>query len=137
MTDGTNAVDTPVEVEPKAPKNLNAFSTTESNADGARTIDLEYDFGTNMDESIAKFSEEVIHASFVKQAKVVLQARVRDLMKAGKTDDEIKEAITQWVPGIRQPRAAAATTVDKLMKAVGKMSAEDKAKIMAALGISA
>ncbi len=75
---------------------------------------------------------------FVKQAKVALQARVRDLMKGGKTDAEIMDEVSKWVPGIRQPRVAGgASAIEKFKKSISKMSAEDKAKIAAALGISA
>ena len=109
------------------------FSTTESNAEGARSIKLKYNFGDNLDAAAEKFGDDVVMANFEKSAKISLQARVRDLMKAGKTDEEIETYVSsEWVPGLKTARVQV-STAEKLLKAFSKMSAEEQARILAAL----
>ena len=109
------------------------FKTTESNVEGARSIELTYNFGDNLDGAAEKFGDDVVMANFEKSAKISLQARVRDLMKAGKTDEEIQTYVaSEWVPGLKTARVQI-STAEKLLKAFSKMSAEEQARILGAL----
>jgi hypothetical protein len=109
------------------------FMTSESGEKEARKIELTYDFGDNLDAAAEKFGDDVVMDAFVKSAKIQLQARVRDLMKAGKTDAELMEYVqNEWVPGLKTARVQV-STAEKLIKAFGKMTAEDQARILAAM----
>ena len=112
---------------------VETFKTTESNAEGARSIELGYEFGENLDAAAEKFGDDVVMANFTKSAKISLQARVRDLMKAGKTDEEIQTYVaSEWVPGLKTARVQV-STAEKLLKAFSKLPAEEQARILGAL----
>lgn len=112
---------------------MEEFKTTESQADGARDIKLSYDFGHDLDAAAEKFGDDVVMANFVKSARISCQARVRDLLKAGKTDGEIQAYVAnEWVPGLKTARVQT-STAEKLIKAFGKMTAEDQARILSSL----
>ena len=107
-------------------------STSESNAEGARKLDVDFNFGEDLDNAADLFGDEPVYNLYLRGARIAVNQFVSDQMKAGKTDEEILSLVTEFKPGTKAPRQAA-TSVEKLMKAFTKMTAEDKARILASL----
>ena len=112
--------------------NPNAFSVSKDNEKDSRTIELEYEFGSNSEESIEKFGEEVVHGYFLKGIKVGLQAYIRRMMKEDKSDDEILAALDNWTPGVRAPRIGGGSS-KRLLEQFAKMTPEKQAELLAKL----
>jgi hypothetical protein len=84
-----------------------------------REVTVNYDFGENLDEAIAKFGKESIHSNFVANVVITIQSGMRHLAEggketAGKTDAEIQAVYDAWKPGIARPRVG--DTVSMLEK---------------------
>jgi hypothetical protein len=62
------------------------------------------DLGDNLQDAIEKFGEEVVFTNFQAQAKIRAQAIMRDMLTAGKTDEEINEFMASWKPGSARER---------------------------------
>ena len=113
--------------------NPNAFSVSRDNETDSRTLELEYDFGATIEESVEKFGEDVVHGYFLKGIKVGLQAYIRRMLKEDKSDDEILASLDSWTPGVRAPRVAGAGSTKKLLTQFAKMSPEKQAELLASL----
>lgn len=88
----------------------------------------EYDFGDNLKDAVARFGEEVVFSKFIAQSTVDAQGVMRRLIAANKTEAEVQEAVSNWKPGLRQ--AARKTPSDRIKEQLGKLSDEEKAKLM-------
>jgi len=68
----------------------------------------EYDFGSDLEGAVEKFGEKVVYNYAVQAIGLWLGGRVRDMLEAGKSTDEIQEAISDpnFKPGLvtRSPR---------------------------------
>lgn len=102
-----------------------------------RKIELEYDFGDNLEDAVAKFGADVVFSAFVASAKVDAQALVRRHLKSNVpavegvsperpyTDEEIEAKLATWKPGIKAERTAASIG-EKAEALISKMSEADK-----------
>jgi len=63
-----------------------------------------FDFGADVNEAIAKFGAEVVFSNFKRSSIITAQAAIRRLLEAGKTQDEIEEAMKAWAPGVSLER---------------------------------
>ena len=70
-------------------------------------ITVEYDFGDSLEDMKEKFGEEVVKSKVKQKLVIDLQAYVRGLLRAGKTEDEITEAVAAWKPGLSKPKKSA------------------------------
>lgn len=103
-------------------------TTAQSGEKGARTITTEL----QVDEkaiagNVKLYGEEIVVNYFVAQLKVAHQAFVRRMLKDGKTDKEILEALKDWSPSMKKPGKSA---VEKAADAWGKLSKEEQAKLL-------
>lgn len=93
-----------------------------------RSISVSFDFGADLKESTAKFTEQVVFSNWEDNAIIALQGRVRQMMEKGKTDAEIHEFVKAWKPGMRTR-----ITVDPIQVHLAnfesKSAAEQKAEI--------
>ena len=83
---------------------------------------LNYDFGSDINDAIAKFGAEVVFTNFRQAAKIALQARMRSRMEK---KGNVQELATIWKPGIQLERAAVDPVV-AAKNAFANMSAEDR-----------
>lgn len=96
-------------------------------------ITIEYEFGKNIKEAVAKFGEEVVYSHFLSSGVIALQSRMRAAMApdvdAGKKPSAAKvtTALNDWKLGIRQPGVS---KLEKAKKFVGAMSDEEKAALL-------
>lgn len=97
------------------------FTTSEGNADDARKIETSFDFGGNTAKAVELFGEDAVYANFVRGARVTLQGFVRaQLSDVEKSDEDIKEAISEWKPGARTARGTSkASKIQKILDAMG------------------
>ncbi len=70
------------------------------------THEVQYDFGDNLKEIIAKFGEDVVYQRFKAAVVVDLQAVVRRLTgsKEPKIGDALQAAVNEWKPGVAKVR---------------------------------
>lgn len=85
-----------------------------------------YDFGANLEESVALFGADVVYGAFKAAAKIGLQANLRSWLDKGKTDEEITQLTSTWKPGIRAERVGG-DPITSLANKIKKMSPEDQA----------
>ena len=65
---------------------------------------VNYDFGDNLDASVALFGKEIVHAIFIEQSVVKLQAVMRSLLTKGKKQEEIAAEVANWKLGTTRAR---------------------------------
>ena len=107
-----------------------SFVVSERDKECARKITLDYDFGVNLEESTSNFNAEVVYNYFLKGIKVGLQAFIRRLIKAGKSDDEILTEVDKWIPGVKAPRSSAGITNKALVEAFKNLSADKRKELI-------
>ena len=107
-------------------------------ADGStREVAIQYDFGNNLSEMQELFDDETVFANAKAQMVINLQAYLRRLAgdpKEGEqplTDEEIQAKAKEWKPGNKQ--VTRKSNAEKVSELLGKMSAEEKAKLLASL----
>jgi hypothetical protein len=71
-----------------------------------RSITVEYDFGSSLEEAIELFGEEVVFSNAKANMVIGLQGRIRALMKKNKegdvrSEEEIIALASAWKPGIK------------------------------------
>lgn len=98
------------------------------------SIDVEYDFGNNLDELVQKFGPDIVFNHAKGSLVVSLQGWLR-----GKLDDEkakpadIRTAAANWKPGTRKQGKSQA---EKLKDQLSKMTPEDRAALLKELRAS-
>jgi len=105
-----------------------------------RSVSVEYNFGSTLEEAIAMFGPEAILNGFVADAKVGLQAHIRAKIRGTKekdsdvlkqyTDEEIKTSASEWKPGTKTREAA--DPVAKLRALLDKLPESERAAIIEA-----
>lgn len=83
-----------VDITTKAPKAVKEGKKPEGWA-----IDIPFNFGTDLEEARALYGDKVVYNLYAGQARVAFQSQVRRLAEAGKSDEEIKSALSGWRPG--------------------------------------
>lgn len=111
-------------VEETVANGVEKFTVSVGNEEGARKLELSFDFGNSTARAVELFGEEAVLAGFIKGAKVALQGNVRAKMSLtgedAKTDDEILSEAADWKPGTRATRATSKTSkIEKLLEGMG------------------
>lgn len=89
-----------------------------------QTVSVEYNFGSNLEESVAIFGEDRVHDHFVRNAKIALQGYMSRQLKAGKNPDEVAASIADFTLEGRRP---AKSKADKAADLFAAMSPEEQA----------
>ncbi len=95
-------------------------------------VSCDYDFGENVAEMTSKFGEEVIFTRARASLVIDLQAFIRRAIANKKTDAEIQEAVSAWVPGVK---AAGKSPAEKLKALLEGKSSEEVTAILQESGI--
>jgi len=96
-----------------------------------RSVSVVYDFGSTSAEAVEKFGDKVVLSNFIGKSVITAQAIIRRAIRAGKTDEEIKEIFTTWKPGVAIERS-----FDPLSATLNKfdtMTPEEQQKFLADL----
>lgn len=67
-----------------------------------REISVDYDFGDNLQDAVAKFGEDVVFSQFNRNAVIALQGFVRGKLRSEVADEEIHRLVESWKPGVAQ-----------------------------------
>lgn len=62
------------------------------------TSTVEYDFGENLEDAVAKFGDEVVFSAFKRSAVIDLQSNMRRWILNG---DDCQEKADEWQPGVK------------------------------------
>lgn len=106
-------------------------TTTERKQAGLPEVEVAFDFGDDLQSAIQICGEEAVFDHYVRAARIALQGILRRYIEAGKSDEEIAEAIAGWKPGTTLERQV--DPVAMLVGKFGKMSAEEQAALLARL----
>jgi hypothetical protein len=92
----------------------------------ARKVVVEYPIGETLRENVKNFGEDLINGLFVARAKVKVQDIVRPMLKAGKTDKEIQDAVNALK--LNERRVTRKSAKEKALDLWNAMSEEEKAE---------
>lgn len=92
---------------------------------------VQYDFGSNLQDAVAKFGEETVFGQFVKKSKIDLQTLMGSRLTEGKTADEINAEVAEWQPSGEVKQKA--SPKQKIIKAYASMSDDEKRALLAKL----
>lgn len=84
--------------------------------------------GENVQELVEQFSEEVVYSHVRRSLIIAIQATMRGMMDAGKSPEEIQQAVTDWKPGLKKPGK---TALEKAREELAKMSPADRKALAA------
>ena len=94
-----------------------------------KTAVISYEFGADLAGSVALFGEDAVHSCFVGDGKVSVQAGMRRLLTAGKTQEEVQAYFNTYKIGVK----AAPVSVDPVQRLLGKfasMTSEEQADLL-------
>ena len=97
-------------------------------------VQVEYDFGDDLDGAVALAGAEVVFSNYKANSKVALQSIMRAKNKAGVYADTIQAFVDTWKPGMVIERTAVAPE-NAIMNAFPNWSDEKKAEFLAKLGV--
>lgn len=106
----------------------NTITATKKGED--RKVSVNYAFPATLAELTEKFGEEQVLNAATRNFTIDLQAVIR--RNWDRSDEEIQSAVDSWQPGVRGP-VTKATPLEKAQRALGAMSAEDRAELFAKL----
>lgn len=97
-----------------------------------RTVSIDYNFGSNIDEAVEIFGADVVYQKAIDALVIDCQANIRRRIAKGETDEQIETALASWKPtlGSSGPRKSHAEKVSDML---GKLSAEERAAVLAQL----
>jgi hypothetical protein len=107
--------------------------------DGGRVVAVDYEFGENLDDAVARFGSEVVFTKFRAAAIIDLQALVRRHIKLPEdkamTDEQIQAKVNGWKPAVAVVGQGVKTkpTAESLFAKAATMSAEEKQALLAKL----
>ena len=92
-------------------------------------VSVDYDFGDTLAEAVSKFGEEAVFTRYMAAAVIDLQAYMRNMIRAEKTEDDIRNEVAAWIPGARQSKGK--SREERAREIWGKLSAGERAAILA------
>ena len=98
-------------------------------------VTSDYDLTENLKSFVKTYGEDVAFSYVTSQAKVVLQARVRALKAAGKTDEEIQADLNSYKLGTIAPRVKKEVSFEQIKNDFKNWSPEKQKEFLASLGV--
>lgn len=95
-----------------------------------RAASAEVNIGETLDDAIKLVGEDVLYSNYKQKAVVAAQAKMRGMIRAGKSDEEITEAMSTWRPGAG-PARSSTSLVEKATAAFDKMTPDQKEEYLA------
>lgn len=99
---------------------------------GGELYTVQFDVPETIEAAEERWNPDVVYSRFRAQLIVDLQGFMRGLIKQGKTAAEIQDGVDKWEPGVKVRGKPAAEKVRELF---AKLSVEEKAELLAQLGI--
>ena len=91
------------------------------------SVEVEYEFGSNLQEAIAAFGEDVIYQNAVGSLKVALQGWLRSQLDQEKTAEQITADVSSWKPGQRKQGKS---PQEKLRDQLNSLTPEERAALL-------
>ena len=91
---------------------------------GDRKVMVNYDFGTTLEEAIAKFGKEPVFSNFKANSIVTIQSGMRGMAIKGRSNAEIQAHYNDYKIGVASARGA----IDPVAALIGKFPTLDAAK---------
>lgn len=110
-----------------------SFGHLTEHAETGITFTGEYDFGGNVERAIELFGADVIYSYFRQGAGLLIGARVRDWLQAGKNPEEIQTLLNAYKIGLKTPKVKTDPKQALFNKLAGLSPAEREAEIAALL----
>ena len=110
---------------------MTEITATKQIGDVEKSATIAFDFGADVNAAIEKFGAEVVFSNFKRSAVITAQAAIRRYMEAGKTQEEIVEAMKAWAPGVSLERSI--DPVKALQNRFATMSPEEQQALVAQL----
>ena len=98
-----------------------------------KPFSVDYKLGETVEELVKQFGEAVVVNNCRAAIIVALQGVIRGALAKNKKPEEIKELVSKWKPGSRQP---ATPPQEKLKAQFGKLDAETRKALLAELAKS-
>lgn len=92
------------------------------------SITLPHNLAENLQDLITQFGEQMVYDNAFAQIIVGFQGAVRRMAEANKTDDEIREVMASWKPGMRL--GLGGDPIQKTLANFGNLSPEQQAAFM-------
>lgn len=107
-----------------------------SQAEDARDLSVNFDFGGNLDAMVELFGAETVFQNAFAQMKIGIQAYLRRLAQPDedgnvKTDEEIQALANKWVPGKKLLQRK--SKLDKATELLDALTDDQKAALLAKL----
>lgn len=100
----------------------------DGNVVSERTIEVEYDFGDDIDAAVDAFGADVVMSNYRQSAVIALQSRLRAQIAAGLKDNEIAAKAEEWKPGFKS--VTRKSPVDKVRDLLSGKTPEEIAAIL-------
>ncbi len=94
------------------------------------TVELDIGKNETIDWYVKEFGEKVVHSKIYQKVAIDAQARIRSLLTAGKTPDEVAAAMATWKPGVTAPKKG---LMEKTFAGVDQMNDDQLAEFIAKL----
>ena len=108
--------------------------TASTNVNGEeRRVTFPLIVGDDVNEDIELYGEDIVHNYFVAKLVISAQDIPRSMMKQGKTDNEIIEAMKSWKPKLGRQKKSKVEVVEELLE---KMTEEEKREFLKKYGLA-
>lgn len=107
-------------------------SMTVAHKDTDEKVTIDYDFGDNLDDAVAKYGADAVFYNYVIGAKDSLRNKLGALIRHNEvrvTADEARQQLADWTPGVGSVRASK-DPVATASKELEKMSEEQIAALL-------
>lgn len=97
------------------------------NGQEAKSANATFQIAENLNELSQQFGDEVVFSHAKRSIIIALQTTMRAAIEANKSDEELQAIVNEWKPGLKKP---AKSPLDKVRDEIGRMSPEDKKRIL-------
>lgn len=94
------------------------------------TVELDIGKGETIEWYVKEYGEKVVHSKIYQKVVIDAQSRIRALLTADKTPDEIAAAMSTWKPGVTAPKKG---LMEKTFAGVDQMSDDQLVEFTAKL----
>lgn len=100
--------------------------------DSDKVVTVNYDLPEDLDGLVAKFGAEAVAGAATDAFVISIQSVIR--RHFDKSQEEIQDIVSAWMPGQRSA-AVKKSPLEKAKDALSKMTAEERAALLAELGV--
>ena len=91
------------------------------------TVTVDFDLDETLKEAVDRYGEAIVFSRYRASLVIDLQAYMRIMIKAKKTNDEIQAAVSEWKPGVKAKGRSPAERARDLFQ---KLSPEERRALL-------